>query len=188
MALPSTLGQPVPPPLPPWLVAWLRAHRSFIAMCQVRVAVGSWWRRRQHDRGSLGHPLGVAFPLTALSSMRPHSPQDSDIDRTTDGQRVNQRTFLWTAAAEAAHGTFKDTLKYYENGPTPSGRYRQCGSLPQSLWPMDHETRSAYVAHRAQQTRAAALSAFQTLPYMPSWRELAAARRQHGFIGLYEPI
>ena len=60
--------------------------------------------------------------------------------------------------------------------------------FPQSRWPMDHETRSAYVAHRAQQTRAAALSAFQTLPYMPSWRELAAARRQHGFIGLYEPI
>ena len=162
MALPFTVGRPAPPPLALWLLAWLAAHRSFLAACQIRVAVGAWWWRRKRGRGSLRRLIGAAIPRIEFTQVRTRRCWGHDIDGTTDGQRVIWRSLLRQAATEAAQRTLKDALQNYGMDRTRRGHNRPHGRLPTIILRLDHVSQRSYMAHRAEMTRTATLSAFQT--------------------------
>ena len=190
MALPSTLGQPVPPLLPPWLVAWLRVHRSFNAACQIRVAVGAWWQRFKSRYGSMRHPLGVASRSMEPSQVRLCSSWQPGIDGTTDRQwaNLNLGHFLWFAGTPATHRTLSNGHQSNREDRTPRDRRKPHGRIPSAVMHMGREASRSYVAHRAQLAHAAALSTFQTPLHMLSRRALAEIRRQNDLSGRYRPI
>ena len=67
----------------------------------------------------------------------------------------------------------------------PRGRQRSCGRFTQAIMCMDHETRRSYMAFRLHRTRAAALSAFQTMRHLPYGWAVAEIPRHDVLRGRY---
>ena len=185
MALPSTLGQPVPPPLDLWLLAWRRAHRFWIAALRIRVAVGYWWRR-QHPHGSRNRSFnGSDDRGVQCLTPRPQSLWFPSQWTCLSGQRLNRVILHWFSVSSPALWTLRDAHIHHGQLRTPRGRQTSRGRIPKHIERMGREAVRSFLAHRAQLARAAPLSALQTPFHTPSMWTIAEVRKQRDLSGRY---
>ena len=187
MALPLTLRSLVPLPHDLWMLMWMRAWRSFIAACQVRVAVGVWWRRLHRGDGISQQTQGNELGHVDSQWEQPHDAQGSSLCETSEWQRTSLSIPSGFDAHLRAPRILMDAPIYNGHVRMPRGRQKSYGRLPQVSMGMDHETRRSYMALRLHQTRAApaALSALQTTLHLPYGWDVAEIPRHGGLRGRY---
>ena len=146
----------------------LQTHRSWLAACQINVAMQRWWRRTRTGNGSMSPSCEGDVGRAAAQQRRAETQWFAVHDGMSSGPWDNHSNSQWSTVLPSARTTLTEAHYVCGQYRTPRGRNGQHGRLPGCISGADPETICAYVAQRAQLTRAAALSAFQTLHHTSS--------------------
>ena len=168
MAWPFSARQLAQPAPPQSLQVWHAAHRSWLAACQINVAMRRWWHQTRTGNGSMSPSCEGDVGRAAAQQRRAETQWFAVHDGMSSGPWDNHSNSQWSTVLPSARTTLTEAHYVCGQYRTPRGRNGQHGRLPGCISGADPETRCAYVAQRAQLTRAAALSAFQTLHHTSS--------------------